>query len=178
MSAFSYERTQDYSQDLLVQIYESYNEEIYRYAYRLLGEYQTAEDCVAETFSNFLLGIRKNRRPIENVRAYLYKMAHNWVVDFYRWRERSAKLDPAKHDENLANPARLFHQQLEQEMLRTALQKLTPDQQMVLQLRFLEDWSHQEVAELMKKSEEATRALQYRALNALRETLLEMGQEN
>jgi RNA polymerase sigma-70 factor (ECF subfamily) len=68
----------------LVRVYEEYSPGLYRYAYRLLGDQDLAEECVAETFSRFLQVIRRGRSPDGNLRAYLYRMAHNWAVDFYR----------------------------------------------------------------------------------------------
>jgi RNA polymerase sigma factor (sigma-70 family) len=53
--------------------------------------------------------------------------------------------------------------------------RLPAEQQQVVQLRFIEDWSHEEVASLLGKTVEATRALQHRALASLRKILL--GQE-
>jgi len=57
--------------------------------------------------------------------------------------------------------------------LRAALLRLSPEQQQVIQLRFLEDWSYEQVAAVLGKNLEATRALQHRALSALRRMLLE-----
>jgi DNA-directed RNA polymerase specialized sigma24 family protein len=53
--------------------------------------------------------------------------------------------------------------------------RLPPEQQQVIQLRFIEDWSHEEVAGYLGKTVEATRALQHRGLASLRKMLL--GQE-
>jgi RNA polymerase sigma-70 factor (ECF subfamily) len=60
---------------------------------------------------------------------------------------------------------------IEQQRLRSALQRLPSDQRQVVELRFLEDWSHEQVAAALGKTEEATRALQYRAMNALKRLL-------
>jgi RNA polymerase sigma-70 factor (ECF subfamily) len=57
--------------------------------------------------------------------------------------------------------------------VRSALLRLPAEQQQVIELRFLEDWSHEEVAAQLGKSNEATRALQHRAVDALRRMLLE-----
>ena len=65
----------------LVRVYEDYSPGLYRYAYRLLGDQDLAEECVAETFSRFLQVIRHGRSPEGNLRAYLYRMAHNSAVD-------------------------------------------------------------------------------------------------
>ena len=70
-----------------------------------------------------------------------------------------------------SNPSVVVGVELERERIRAALLRLPPEQRQVIELRFLEDWSHKEVAAALGKSEEATRALQHRALTTLRRYL-------
>jgi RNA polymerase sigma factor (sigma-70 family) len=63
----------------------------------------------------------------------------------------------------------------EVEELREALIELPGDQRAVLLLRFIRDLPHSEVARLLGRSEEATRALQYRALRSMQRILAERG---
>ena len=67
----------------------------------------------------------------------------------------------------------VFTQEAERERVRAALMQLPPDQRRVIELRFLEEWSHEAVAEALGKTVEATRALQHRALAVLRRILVE-----
>jgi RNA polymerase sigma-70 factor (ECF subfamily) len=170
MNTASRPRTYDHAE--LVKIYEDHNAEIYRYAYRLVGDSMVAEEFVSETFGRFLHGLRQDRQPVQNVRAYLFRIAHNLVVDHFR---KSPAEDPLELVERIPDqqnePSRLSSENRDRERIRAALRQLTPEQQMVVQLRFLEDWSHEEVAELLGKSSEASRALQYRALAALKSLL-------
>ncbi len=153
----------------LVQIYEEHNPGLYRYAVRLIGDQETAEDCVADTFSRLLQALENGGGPRENPRAYLYRMAHNWIIDYYRRRdERVQSLDTEYQADPFSNPAHLVTQQQDHERIRVALLKLTHEQQQVIYMRFLEDLPHEEVAIAIGKTNEATRALQYRALAALR----------
>lgn len=158
----------------LIEVYERYSPELYRYAYRLLGDVETAEDCVAETFSRLLHASRNGGGRFENVRAYLYRVAHNWITDYYRQRppitlplEADLSADPQ------TDPHHEVVKKLEQERVRAALLRLPPEQYQVIVLRFLEGWSHEEVAAALGKSVEATRALQHRALNALQRLFIE-----
>lgn len=172
MTLQSSDSNQHYDHNTLVEIYEKHSAELYRYAYRLTGDPAVAEECVSETFDRFLHGLRKNNQPLQNVRAYLYRITHNSAVDYLRSTRPQINL---QHVERIAdqqsNPSRIITANLDREQIRNALQQLTPEQQMVIQLRFLEEWSHDEVAELLGKTSEASRALQYRALAALRELL-------
>lgn len=162
----------------LIDIYEKHSPGIYRYAVRLLGDSATAEDCVSETFSRFLNAIRRGGGPKDNTRAYLYRVAHNWVTDYYRRQPPpELPLEPDQHVEPGSNPATLALDAWERERVRKAILNLPAEQQMVIQLRFLEDWSHEEVAQVLDKTVEATRAMQYRALNSLRRILIANSEE-
>lgn len=158
------------SKQALVSIYEEHSPGIYRYAYRLLGDRDNAEECVAETFSRFLQAVQAGRGPTENVKAYLYRSAHNWIVDSYR-KQPTASLE-LKEDILSSgvegNPSNEVARRFLQERLRKALSSLPYDQQRVVEMRFIEEMSHSEVAVELDKTEEATRALQHRAIATLR----------
>lgn len=161
------------SKQALAELYEEHSTGLFRYAYRLLGDQDMAEECVSETFSRFLHAVRDGAGSIENARAYLYRTAHNWVMDHYR----RQPLPPLSLDDDLNfSEQENVSQQVAREMLRqkvrTAILRLPAEQQQVIHLRFLEDWSHEEVAAQLGKSVEATRALQHRAMSALRRMLL------
>lgn len=157
--------------NMLRSLYEENNEGMYRYAYRLLGNRELAEECVSETFTRFLKVVQRGKNLDGNLKAYLYRMAHNWIVDYYR----NEKTDFSLLDHNLSDPGEHAENNIlakqQQEKLRKALIKLPEEQRMVIALRFLEEWSHDRVAEFLGKSIESTRALQYRALIKLRKSL-------
>lgn len=163
-----------FDRQTLVALYEQHNAELYRYAYRLLGDPELAEDCVSETFSRFLKAVRDGIGPVENVRAYLFRVAHNWVTDHYRRQPLPPlSLEADLHGAVDANPSQLVAVQMEQERVRAALLRLPPDQRQAIELRFVEGWSHEAVAAALGKTVEATRALQHRALSALRRLLID-----
>jgi RNA polymerase sigma-70 factor, ECF subfamily len=156
----------------LVDLYQSLSPQLFRYAVRLLGDADLAEECVAETFSRLLAALQRGLGPRDNPRAYLYQTAHNWIMDTYRRgqpEERIDNLQLSASFENLAGKTSLDH---EGERVRQALLELPDDQRQVIMLRFYEDWSHAATAAAIGRSVEATRALQYRALNELRRLLV------
>jgi RNA polymerase sigma-70 factor (ECF subfamily) len=157
----------------LLQIYQDHSPGMYRYAYRMLGDQALAEDCVSDTFTRYLQLLRNGRQLDGNLQAYLYRMAHNWVVDSYRKQTPTQSLESDLHPAPDGNPEQDLHQQQDQQALRAALARLPYDQRMVIELRFIEDWSHDKVARTLGKTVDATRALQYRALESLRRLLKE-----
>ncbi len=143
---------------------------------RLLGRTDLAEDCVADTFRRFLEVLQQGNGPREYIQAYLYRIAHNWITDYYR---RSAppslpleaELNGGKEDD----PARVLAQDAMHTQLRAALMCLTPDQRQVLILKFVEDWDNQTIAAAVNKPVGAVKALQHRALEGLRRILSSNG---
>jgi RNA polymerase sigma-70 factor, ECF subfamily len=156
----------------LIELYEQYSPRLYRYSVRLLDDSDLAEECVAETFSRFLQALKKGGGPHDNVQAYLYRVAHNWINDYYRSRPME-ELEPELEDEKLESPLHVVTENQQKEIVRKALFQLTPEQRQVITLRFYEEWPHDEIGQLIGKTSQATRALQHRALETLRKMLVE-----
>jgi RNA polymerase sigma-70 factor (ECF subfamily) len=166
--------TESFNKQDLIDIYEHHSPGIYRYAFRLLGNQNVTEDCVSETFSRFLGAVRRGGGPTDNVQAYLYRVAHNWITDYYRRRPLpELPLEAGEHTEPGSNPDSLVSEALEREQVRAAILRLPPEQQQIIQLRFLESWSHEEISQVLSKTADATRSMQYRALVSLRRMLID-----
>jgi len=156
----------------LAEVYDRFSPGLYRYALRLLGNADLAEECVAETFSRFLRALHRGGGPRQHLRAYLYRVAHNWVTDAYRGQPLLPLPEEATiHDSTSPSPAETVARQLEGERMRAALIRLTPPQRQVLILKFLEGWGNREVALALQKPVGAIKSLQHRALAALRRAL-------
>jgi RNA polymerase sigma-70 factor (ECF subfamily) len=163
------ERAKLFDAQALEVIFDLYSPGIYRYAFRLLGDADIARECMSETFSRFLNALKRGSGPDNYLQAYLYRVAHNWVSDYYR-----SKVPPSLplRIELKADPADEPHQavadHLNAEQLRSALFLLTPDQRQVIILRYLEDLEIESIARALNKPIGAVKALQHRALQALR----------
>jgi RNA polymerase sigma-70 factor (ECF subfamily) len=170
---------QQLDQPALAEIYDRYNQGIYYYALRMLGDPSLAEDCAAETFSRFLRALRGGGGPTDNLKAYLYRSAHNWITDHYR-REPAPRMDlnddlPGQGSDD---PLEQTELRITQRRVRTALRLLTSDQRQVILLRFVEGWDLAEVAVSLNKPVGAVKALQHRAIAALRKMLVEEEESN
>ncbi|MDO9300654.1 MAG: sigma-70 family RNA polymerase sigma factor [Anaerolineales bacterium] len=157
----------------LAEIYDLYSPRLYRYAMRLLGDDSTAEDCVSETFSRFLKALQAGKGPRDYLQAYLFRTAHNLVVDHYRRhaeRPTEELTEDLPHAENTEDTA---DHNLRQSRVRAALHKLTEDQQQVVSLKFLEGWENEEIARALNKPIGAVKSLQHRALAQLQKILLD-----
>jgi len=162
-----------FDQEALAAIYETYSPALYAYALRLLGDEIRAEECVADVFSRFLRALRGGQGPKEYLRAYLYRVAHNWVTDQYR-REPPPplNLDEDLADDSRHHPERQAEKKILQEQLRGALRRLTPEQRQVVILRYVQDCAPDEVAAALNRPVGAVKALQHRGIAALRKILL------
>ena len=155
----------------LTEIYDLYSPRLYRYAMRLLGDDCAAEDCVSETFSRFLKALQAGKGPRAYLQAYLFRTAHNLVVDHYRRQPLTEELEDdlpqAETTEGVAE------EDMRQSRVRAALLKLTEDQQQVVSLKFLEGWENEEIAHALRKPVGAVKSLQHRALAQLQKFLLD-----
>jgi RNA polymerase sigma-70 factor, ECF subfamily len=160
-----------FEQQALAEVYDTFSPGIYRYAMRRLGDQDLAEDCVADTFTRFLQALQSRRGPENFLQAYLYRMAHNWISDYYRREPALTEELTEEHRDEQANPEEDAHLHQQQDRLRTALRQLTPDQQQVVSLKYLEGWENEEIARSLKKPVGAVKSLQHRALAALQRVL-------
>lgn len=156
----------------LAEIYDIYSLGLYHYSMRLLGDTTLAEDCVAETFSRFLKTLRERGGPREHLQAYLYRIAHNWIADFYRRHEETSELSDAVRSE-ADIPEEEAAKRIRQTQVRKAIRELTPNQQQVISLKYLEEWSNEEIARALKKPVGAVKSIQHRALKSLQRLLEE-----
>ncbi len=167
-------KAQRLESNALAEIYDAYSPVLYRYAMRLLGDVDLAEECVSETFTRFLQALKKRRGPKDHLQAYLFRIAHNWITDQYRRKglttvSLEAGLSAASGDDLEQTAFR----NLRGERVRAALQHLTPDQRQVIVLKYLEGWENAEVAQVLDKPVGAVKSLQHRALAALKRILLD-----
>ncbi len=166
------ERAKRFEAEALEEIFDTYSPGIYRYAYRLLGDVELARECMSETFSRFLDALKRDSGPDNYLQAYLYRIAHNWVTDYYRSKiPPNLSLDVEMRIDQSDEPQEIVAQRFASEQLRSALSLLTPDQRQVIVLKYLEDWEIEAIAQTLHKPVGAVKALQHRAIESLRRIL-------
>ena len=155
-------------------IFERHYPRLYSYIYYRVGDAQTAEDLCGELFERAIQNIHRFKSRDGGLAGWLTRIAQNLVRDYYR-RRQTRPPDPMTLNETWADERRppdhhLLHHEAT-DYLRTALQKLTPEQRDVILLRFVAQMRTPDVAALMNKTPGAIKALQPRALAALRREL-------
>ncbi|MCL4499073.1 MAG: sigma-70 family RNA polymerase sigma factor [Chloroflexi bacterium] len=158
--------------DAFGQLYECHVDRIYRYVYYRVGSSSEAEDLTEQVFLKAWEAIDRYQHRGTPFAAWLYRLAHNLVVDHYRGKRITAPLeDVGESEEPSVDVSLEVEESLEAEEVRAALSQLNPEHQQLLILRFIEGLSHAEAAEIIGKSEGAARVIQHRALQALARAL-------
>ena len=164
-------RAQQHEQEAFTQLYERHFDKIYRYVALKIGNKMEAEDVTQQVFLNALRAISSFKWRGIPFSAWLFRLAHNQVVDYFRKKKRATlPLDESLVSTN-DNPQSEAEQKLDIEQLISATKRLTSAQREVISLRFAGGLSVAEVAKVMGKSQGAVKALQHSAIAALRKTL-------
>jgi RNA polymerase sigma-70 factor, ECF subfamily len=154
--------------DALSQIHDRYYGPIFRYVAFRLSDPNLAEDLTSEVFVRFLTALREPAAPQNSLKGWLYGVAAHIVADHFRRRYRHPEqelLETAVDPNN--DPVDITDQTIAWQALGVALNELTADQRQALALRFGDDLSIREAAQIMGKSEGSVKQLQARAVAAL-----------
>ncbi len=171
------ERARQYDPGALGELYDVHARPIYAYLYQRVHDAALAEDLTSEVFVRLVQAFRARQTWHTSLRAWLYRVAHNLVVDYCRRQpaqpilaldDDDSSADDVEGDEDVSE---IVLERLTRRQLRAAVRRLTDDQQHVLALRFGQRLTAKQVADVMDKSVSAVEALQHRALQALRRVL-------
>ncbi|SRR6266542_3820768 len=157
-------------------LYERYFDKVYSYLSFKIGNPTEAEDLAGQVFLKALESLGGYKWTGIPFQAWLFRIAHNQMVDALRRRGRrpSGPLEEAHalEDERTdADPEAMLAQSLTREGLVAAVDQLTELQRQVISLKFAGGLSNVEVAQLMGKTEGAVKALQHAALVSLQRRL-------
>lgn len=167
------ERAQTYDEEALSTLYRQYADLVYRYIYYRVGEQTVAEDLLSDVFVRVLQDLPSYRDTGAPFEAWLYRIAHARVVDYYRRQKvrKTVPFDQIVITDNEADPALRIGDSDDARRVWAAVNQLSTDQQQVVSLRFIAGYSSAQVARVLNKTEGAVKALQHRALTALRRLL-------
>ena len=160
-------------------LYERYVDRIYAYIYFRTNNEQEAEDLTAKTFYQALSNIRRYDERGLPFSAWLYRIAHNLIANWHRDHQRrpQVSLDEVWGILTRArqSPDALAEQHSEMDALRACIQKLPPDRQLLLVLKFGEGKSNVEIGRVLNRSEGAIKSLFHRSLDELRRAMEKRG---
>ena len=169
--------------EAFIKAYDDFADDLYRFAYFKLGSEEEAKDLVSVIFLKTWNYIQTNSlKDSKTLRALLYKIARNAIIDHYRDKglSNSISLEDAPQalevPDNSQNQEELIDQKADLELIRQKLMLLKDEYREVIIWRFIEDLSMDEIANITGKKKGNIRVLLHRAITALKE-LLEAQQE-
>jgi RNA polymerase sigma-70 factor (ECF subfamily) len=156
---------------LIEEAYNTYADPIFRHCYFRLLDREKAKELMQETFIKTFEYAKKGQ-PIDNIRALLYRIANNLVVDYVRKNKEAsldhlmeAGFDPTGADDNSVKA------RLEEERIRETLHKLDPNDRELIVMRYIDDLKPQEIADMMGLTANVVSVRIHRALKELKTIL-------
>lgn len=160
--------------DAFGSLYDRFQPEIVRYLAHRVGDPDTGEDLAQQVFLKAWQAIPRYEARGVPFKAWLYRMAHNQMVDHFRTRKPTTDLEGIDPPEEAEAESLVIAAEMTA-ALAGALAKLSEDHRQVLTLRFLMEKSAREIGEIMGRKEVTVRGLQMRALQGLRREIEETG---
>jgi RNA polymerase sigma-70 factor (ECF subfamily) len=168
------DRAREGDQAALGALYDRLATRLYRFAYFRLGNRADAEDLTQRTFLKMIEALPRYQRRGIPFEAWFFRIARNGLVDLLRARRSHEPLEALRTTASGdMGPEAAAELATEFASVEQALTQLTEEQQAVIAYRFMAGLTPREVGLVMGKREGTVRGLQFRALGALRRTLLE-----
>jgi RNA polymerase sigma-70 factor (ECF subfamily) len=158
-------------------LYKIYLDQIYRYVLYHVNDKMTAEDITEEVFLKAWKVIKSCRGREKTFSSWLYRIAHNHMVNVLRDNNRITYLSDDREVE-ITDPARQVESNIEYQEMLKAIACLPENQKQVIILKFIEGLDNREISRIMGKNEGAVRITQMRALARLRKELGEKRDED
>ncbi|MCS6789288.1 MAG: sigma-70 family RNA polymerase sigma factor [Patescibacteria group bacterium] len=155
-------------------LYDYYFEQIYRFIYLKVSHKEDAEDLAHQVFLQALKKMKDYEYKGLPFSSWLYKIARNEIVDFYRSKKTNTTLEELENvlssDDDIDIKDKL-DLKIQLEKVKEAIKKIKPEYQDIIIMRFIEDLSIKEVAEILDKTEGSIKLMQHRAINSLKKIL-------
>jgi RNA polymerase sigma-70 factor (ECF subfamily) len=155
------------------EIYDRYAERIYRFIFFKISHQNDSEDLTSEVFLKAWQYIKEGNN-VKNINALLYSIARNSVIDYYRVEARKREYEehnPIILEKTAGASINTANILIGRDNLLEAVKKLKDEYSEVLILRYFDDLSVAEISEIIGKTQNNTRVLVFRALEALKKTV-------
>ncbi|MBV7330148.1 sigma-70 family RNA polymerase sigma factor [Chloroflexi bacterium TSY] len=162
------------NQDAFGTLYQRHLDAIYRYVHKRVGQIDEAENLTQIVFVKAWQALERYQPSTAPFRAWLYRIARNAVVDYYRSQKETLLWeDLTLISDGHETPDELLLSDERSELVRKAMTQLKPSYQEVLTHRFLDSMDYPETAQKLGRKVNAVRVLQHRALQALQKVLVQ-----
>lgn len=155
--------------DLKTEVYEKYHQKVFQYIYGKTSNYHTAEDLCEDVFVKVFEHIDTYDETKAAVSTWIYTIAHNIVIDYYRANRIQVELDEnqAVEDNVLEN----ICQDETLEQLACALEKLPQQERDIIILHYYKNMKLKEIGIALDISYSYTKLLHAKAIKQLKDFL-------
>lgn len=154
-----------------MRIYDEFADAIFRHCYLRVSDRERAKELVQETFIRAWNYLSEGKK-VEQMRALLYRMANNLIIDDYR-KKKEASLDALQEGgfEPAHNPEAKLHGIIEGKKIAEMLQKIESPYREAVVMRYIDDLTPKEIAEAMGETQNVVSVRINRGLTKLRQIL-------
>lgn len=156
---------------MYTKVYKSYREEIFRFVYSRIHSREIATDIASKVFVKLFTKFRTIRH--ETVRAWLYQVARNEMIDYFRARKQTVSLEEEFFEDVSSgdDAAGKVEKEIQSDKLKKIMGKLLPKSREIVTLRVYEELSFKEISDVMNITEGSAKMMYYRAIDKLSELL-------
>ncbi|HET6597655.1 MAG TPA: sigma-70 family RNA polymerase sigma factor [Anaerolineales bacterium] len=159
-------------QNALATIFDLYSSSLYKFISRLLHDPVQTDQMVADVFEKLVADLSNGKGPRTNLRLYLYQTAHHLIVERFREMHPHSHLEVAIRSLEKDKAAPQIDERVTMEALLASMNTdLSEDQRLVIILRFLEDFSLKETAEIIGKDVNNVKVIQNRGIAKLKKAM-------
>lgn len=153
------------------QLYNLYFPKIFGFVYKRVGQKQICEDIVSEIFMKVFTNLKDYQYQGMSFGCWIYKIATNKLIDYYRTGKKQliVGVDQLENIGSRENIGEQTANKLEVEKAQAVIQTLPENYQQIINLKFFAELNNQEIAKIMKISENNAGVLIFRALKRFRE---------
>ena len=171
-----FSRLKNKDKEAFIEAYDLYVDDIHRFIFFKVGSQEEANDLTSIVFLKTWEYLKNNSLvDSRTLKALLYKIARTSIVDYYRSRQIVTSIDDEEHKIDVIDETQDVVQQInlnsDLELIQKKLPELKMEYREIIVLRFINDLTLDEIADVTGKHKVNVRVLIFRALKALRELI-------
>jgi len=152
-------------------LYNQYQPAIYRFILLKISEKASTEDITHQVFLNAWQNIGNYQSQGFPFSSWLYRIAHNAVIDYYRTQKKHLNLETIEETAVSDNLEEKIDEKFELKLVKEAIKELSDEQQSIIIMKFVEELTNKEIAVALGKSEGAIKTAQHRSLENIKKIL-------
>jgi RNA polymerase sigma-70 factor (ECF subfamily) len=168
-------KAQNGNKEAFGKIYDIFLDGIYKYIFFRVSNQEVAEDITSDVFFKALRNLKKYKKKGDMpFAAWLFRIAKNNVIDFYRKNNETVEINEEVIDESVrAETERETERHIDKKRILRAMKELPEMQSHAIALKYFAERSNTEIAAILEKSETAVRILLSRGLKKMGDILQE-----